>query len=233
MLVRQLVGRRAFFAVFLVLIAGPFVLLAMLLNVVTLGRFLKWLLPSIDDDRNREGEELPRQFQKTCPRVGIADLREAEKLMQCSICLGDLCARPAEAPADAPVEAVAAAAAETPQEPAHDAGAKKKKKSSDGAEVAAASADRPPEDPADDSGAKKKSTDGAEPQCSGAAKAGTVERAEPEEVDEGRTTEPPFHRRLLFLRRLRCGHIYHSACIDPWIVQGKRCAVCRQPAAHG
>lgn len=33
----------------------------------------------------------------------------------------------------------------------------------------------------------------------------------------------------LFLRQLHCGHIFHTACIDPWIMKGKPCAVCRQP----
>lgn len=31
------------------------------------------------------------------------------------------------------------------------------------------------------------------------------------------------------LRRLCCGHVFHAACIDSWIREGKPCALCRAP----
>lgn len=31
------------------------------------------------------------------------------------------------------------------------------------------------------------------------------------------------------IRKLRCGHVFHCECIDPWLLKGKAvCPVCRQ-----
>ena len=32
---------------------------------------------------------------------------------------------------------------------------------------------------------------------------------------------------------VKCDHSYHKACIDPWLAQGKRCPLCREPVRGG
>ena len=34
-------------------------------------------------------------------------------------------------------------------------------------------------------------------------------------------------------RFVKCDHSYHKACIDPWMAQGKRCPLCREPVRGG
>jgi hypothetical protein len=29
------------------------------------------------------------------------------------------------------------------------------------------------------------------------------------------------------LRKLSCGHFYHKACVDEWLLKEKRCPVCK------
>lgn len=39
----------------------------------------------------------------------------------------------------------------------------------------------------------------------------------------------PFERGEKIYRVIKCSHIYHKNCFEPWIVDWETCPICREP----